>query len=427
MPAVLVVTSAFPPTSDSGVFRTTKFVKHLPSLGWRPLVLHVRPDLHRPRDATLLDEIPGDTPVAEVGTGPLSRICTASAGVLGRPLLRGDGPRFRKATRLGAKLCQQHGAEVIFVSAPPSRLPLLGLSLAEATGLPLVTDFRDPPWQLNSQWRPDPGARKFFERKSAAVYARSARLIVNTEPVRRAMIDELGLPAAKVVYVPNGYDEDDFDAVEADRGPSAGRALRAVSAGAPRSGPELEALVRALEIAGEHPDFRAEFRLQILGACSAPLRRALSTPRIREMVQLRGHVGHRDSVREMVHADLNVVLLPEASSARRVPQKLYQYLRAGRPVLGFLSTGPGQTLIEDSGLGFCYEPRKSDEMARGLLRAFELWQQGWSPSPVSSERLQRFERCNLTRELADVFEAVRDRPNRVRSIGRPDAADSSAA
>ena len=39
MPAVLVLSYYFPPSGGSGVQRVLKFVKHLPVLGWTPVVV----------------------------------------------------------------------------------------------------------------------------------------------------------------------------------------------------------------------------------------------------------------------------------------------------------------------------------------------------------------------------------------------------
>ena len=115
---VLVVTSTFPPTADSGVFRVTKFVKYLPSCGWRPIVLRVHPQRVRPRDDSLLAEIPPEALVAGGGGALGAALASACARITGRPVLRGDWGRLRAAARIGARLCREHPIRLIFLSAP---------------------------------------------------------------------------------------------------------------------------------------------------------------------------------------------------------------------------------------------------------------------------------------------------------------------
>ena len=108
----------------------------------------------------------------------------------------------------------------------------------------------------------------------------------------------------------------------------------------------------------------------------------------------------------MLAADLNVVLCPERTSARRVPQKLYQYLRAGRPVLALMGPGPGRQLVEDLGVGLACDPKDAEPIAAALASSVRRWREGWTPPPIPPERLRRFERRELTRRLAERLDEV---------------------
>jgi glycosyltransferase involved in cell wall biosynthesis len=403
---VLVVTSTFPPTADSGVFRITKFVKYLPSCGWRPIVLRVHPQRTRPRDESLLAEIPPEAIVVRGGGAFRAALGSAAARLTRRPVLRGDWGRFKAATRIGVELCRTHPIELIFLSAPPDRLPVLGLWLQRATGLPLVVDFRDPPWQLNASWRPTSLERAYFDRVARELWDGASRLIANTEPVRQEMIDRYSLPSGKVLFIPNGFDEADFRAVSRDTGPRDPARLLAVSIGAPRPGRELEAFAAALASACQDGNFRARFRLRVHGRRFWFLREALASRGLADLVEFTDHVEHLDAVRAALGADLNVVFFQERTSQRRVPQKLYTYLRAGRPVLAFLGPGPGARIIEETGLGAVCDPLDPQAMADGLRLALERWRQGWQPGPIPQALLDRYERSRLTAALAGVFAEV---------------------
>ena len=62
MKTVLGVAYYFPPGGGAGVQRTVKFVRYLPELGWRPVIVappvQVQTDWS-PEDSTFVDEIAG--------------------------------------------------------------------------------------------------------------------------------------------------------------------------------------------------------------------------------------------------------------------------------------------------------------------------------------------------------------------------------
>ena len=64
MPSVLMIAYHFPPLSgSSGIQRTLRFVQHLPSLGWQPLVLSADPRSYEQTGVDLMAEIPQGTVV----------------------------------------------------------------------------------------------------------------------------------------------------------------------------------------------------------------------------------------------------------------------------------------------------------------------------------------------------------------------------
>jgi glycosyltransferase involved in cell wall biosynthesis len=394
--------------ANPSVYRTTKFAKYLPERGWRPIVLCVRPSRKTvTRDQALVDEISADVLVESVGADPLRPLYKASSGLLGRPGLGADWGRFRNAVQISRRLCRQHQIDAIYVSAPPKRLPILGMWVKRATGLPLINDFRDPPWQLEDGWRPNSNQRAYFEREYAEIFRCSDVLIANTDPVRDAMIARLGIPAARIVTIPNGYDEDDFAGLSAEsKSPDRGT-LQALCAGRMYKDVEVT-FAKALEIAARDPNFRDRFRLRVLGKRTRSERSSL-TDSLSHLVEFRGHVGNREAAAEMLRSDLNLVTCPDRTSALRVPQRLYPYLRAGRPILGLMSQGPASALVENLALGIVCGVKNAKEMAAALRRSFERWQAGWAPPPIPKGQLERFERRRLTGQLAACFDELADR------------------
>src|SRR6185436_1500409 len=75
MKSVVMIVHDFPPEGSAGVYRPLRFVRHLPSEGWRPVVIAGAPDCCQRYDPGLLDLVPKSTEVVRVANpDPWKRI-----------------------------------------------------------------------------------------------------------------------------------------------------------------------------------------------------------------------------------------------------------------------------------------------------------------------------------------------------------------
>ena len=64
MKRILMIAYHFPPLAgSSGIQRTLRFVQHLPSLGWQPLVLSADPRAYEKTSDDLMADVPPSTVV----------------------------------------------------------------------------------------------------------------------------------------------------------------------------------------------------------------------------------------------------------------------------------------------------------------------------------------------------------------------------
>ncbi|MFH1378405.1 MAG: glycosyltransferase [Planctomycetota bacterium] len=399
MKPVLIVTSAYAPLAVGGAYRVIKLVKHLPTFGWKPLVLRVHRNLTGTNDPTLADDIPPEAVVRVVKDYGLRWLTSAAAKLTGYPILRSNAGIFYAAKLIAKRLIAQYDAQAIFLSAPPDRLPALGLTIAEETGLPLITDFRDPPWQINSAWKPTDRERRYYDTLAPQVYSRSSYIIANTDPVRDQMISTLGLPAEKVVVVPNGFDEEDYK--DAPPGPPADRkGMEFFHPGWVRSGPEMPAFLDGVKrfLAAE-PDARQSVRFVFTGKRSSEWRSAVHDAGLSDIIELLGHIPHRQSVHRMCAADVNLIVFPPFTSSTRVPQKTYEYLRAGRPVLALIDEGPARNLLAANDASRVCHPHDSAAIASHLA---DFYRRRQIPTRLPDD-ISRFSRVTIAKSIADLL------------------------
>jgi glycosyltransferase involved in cell wall biosynthesis len=320
MKRLVFVTPYFPPTAGSGVQRGAKSVKYLTRMGWDVRVVTIDPSAWQDHDAELAREVAG-VPVAAVG---LSRIPGVEHTVL-RAL-----PGMRRAL---ARAMREHRPDVVLATTPDYHWVLVAAA-ARRHGVPFALDYPDPwtvlpddfrafrrPTRLKSRlkW----GLAPRVERR---LLARAAFATFATEPIQREYVLSRYLPAARAFVLENGYDEEDFEGVEAEPREGRIRVTHVGSFGGLRS--PLPA-ARAVAYAAERmPGF--ELSLVGTGALgfTPELERILgSTP-----LSISGWVPHPEAVRRILSAG---ILWLDASVRLRSAStgKIFEYLRSGRPIL----------------------------------------------------------------------------------------------
>ena len=428
---LLLVAHHFPPMGGAGVQRALKFARYLGDFGVQVSVL-AGADPAYLQDASLLAELPPDVDVLRVPHRRLlQRVLAhrrgaaapgAAAGTVGpavpaawRDALLGSwaalqwpderGGWARAAFEPGRRRLRDAGIDMVLSTAPPVAAHALARRLARAADLPWVADWRD-------LWADNPGStlpawRRALERRVEAHWLRDAAGVVAVTPAwQQRYARQLG-ERCPVAWIPNGYDEADFAGLPPALPPPRGaRPLRLVHVGSfygPRApAPLLDALGRVLR--GRSPGARA-LRLRLVGAIGSRFDAALAAFDARHpgVVERQPYVPHAQALAEMCAADA-LLLVVGAGDGRRaevvagtLPGKLFEYLRAGPPVLLLGDpAGDAAALLRRHGRGWIADETRPQHIAEALLALCD----GPPPPAPAQPELTRFERRALAGELA---------------------------
>lgn len=429
MTKVLFLAHYFPPLGGAGVQRSAKFVKHLPACGVLPLVL-TGPGKEQsrwtPEDASLLADIPAGVPVH-------------------RAEYPANDPVARRASllALGDRLIREHRPALIFVTMSPFGDAAIAAELARRHGLPWVADLRDP-WALDEfQVHRTAWHRWRLRRRMASALASATSIILNTPEARQQFHAAFPALAGRArVAITNGYDAEEFPATGAAPRQerftivhsgylhtTAGlhqrahawqyRLLGRLEPGVvilPRS---HFYLLRALEAwLRQEPGIAARVRVELVGVPALADEQLVRESPAGRLCTFTGYLPHAECVRRVRAADLLFLPLHRLPPGRRssiVPGKTYEYLATRRPILAAVPEGDARDFLAAAGTARLAAPDDEREILAGLQAAFRDWEQGvdvsarWQPAAV-----ERFERQNLTRQLADelaaVLAAARPRP-----------------
>ncbi len=405
---VLVLAYLFPPAGGGGVQRTVGFVRYLPEFGITPVVVSGSGNDYWARDPSLLDGLAVD--VHRVHPGPGERVRLAGRRLLPRlPRRLFDQAFVPDARVLWAKAALERALTLhtagafgaVYASGPPWSGLSVGARFSRQTGVPLLADFRDP-WSDNPLVPPPRWTRRWHRQLEAEVHARAKVSIASTEGYRRRMVASFGLPAQATDHIPNGFTETDFQPAlpTTDDGP-----LTLGYAGSFYGVHRPDALLDALARVARDGGPRA--RIELFGQTG-------DLPPSSLEIRSHGYVPQRSALEGLSRCHGVFVTVPDVPGAAGcVPQKLYVYLRLGRPVLWCGPEGDAAEILRRAGgCHFILDPGRPDIEGLALWLRETAIRRG--NAGFRREVVERYDRRHLTAQLADHLVSVGSARARVR-------------
>jgi glycosyltransferase involved in cell wall biosynthesis len=417
---VLVIAYYFPPMGLSGVQRTLKFVKYLPTFGWDPTVLTVEPQGYLARDESLLEDLEGKNIRIERTNQAGPARALARKGVVQLPpewsrklLSRLSDSVFIPDNKIGWKSAAVRKAlalhaetpfDLIFATAPPFTALLVGREVKAQLNRPLVFDYRDPWVEYPFRFYPTPFHKLAHAGLERRALKASSHVVTTNRKVKELLIRRHGfLGYNDIDIIPQGYDPEDFNGVTPPP-PQAGRIrkMRVTYAGVFWEDRVPDYFLRALqEIFTEQPRLRGRIVAEFVGAFREGNRRLVRRLGLHDAVEVMGYLSHKETVRRLVAADVLWMIVGDDLGS---PGKTYEYIGARKPILGCAPEGfIRQTILEAGGTVTAPDDvRGIKEALLAFYGQFEQHQMGGPPEEV----VRRYNRVTLTNALVKIFETL---------------------
>lgn len=344
----------FPPVAmSSGHLRTLGFVRHLPELGWEPVVLSANRAAFPCSDIANNQLIPENCRVHRAFALDTRRhlgIAGKYPGILAQP----DRwiSWWPAAVWQGMRLIRRHRIRAIWSTYPIMTAHCIADSLSRMAGLPWVADFRDPVASSAS------AANKFAvsaqRRCEERVLNRATKVVFTTPSAMQDYATRYtsAFRDRRLAVIPNGYDESAYSSFPAGSRRQPGRPLRLVHSGllypdGRNPVPFFNALAR-LKSAGIFSEDDLEIVLRASGSedLYAEEIRRLGLAR---MITLAPPITNREALIEQANADA-LLLFQGAMFDRQIPAKAYEYLRIGHPIFAMVGeNGDTAALLRETG------------------------------------------------------------------------------
>ncbi len=300
-----------------------------------------------------------------------------------------------KAVRTGTRLIAEDPVDVIVSSFGPPAAHAIGARLKRRfPEVRWVADYRDP-WTFRDDFTLR-GLTGYLERRRerGSVGRHADLLICVSNPLAE---QTRRFTATPVIVMENGFDPEGQPALaEAVPDPlrASWGAVTLVYTGtlhADQQDPTLllQAVARLASAGGDAAD---RLRVLFFGERHAGLQQRIDAAGVGRQVRLSGYVDHATALWAQRHASALLLFEDQASAARGVLRgKMFEYLQAGRPILGVgftADTEVGRILVE-AGVGtVCgVDQERIRRYLEDLLAHGEL--AGFAPAPAVLERFHR--------------------------------------
>ncbi len=439
----LMVAYYFPPLSGSGVFRSIKFVKNLPDLGWIPTVISTDtpPDGWNFRDDSMTDEIPECADVHRIpdyiSTGrktelsnkdiqpalnllvdvfkedidaidSIKQLCRTNEGLLS--LLNFPCSCLIWACDVINYIEQNLSLDkydIIYTTSGPSSSHLIGYYFKKKYNIPWVADYRDA-WTNNPYFHFDSAnLMHVLLRKMEGILLQTAdhNITISTR-----LIDEynkeFNVENNRISCITNGFDENDFEEITETH-------IKNSKFTITYSGllyteqrnvePVLIALSKLIE-SGKID--RNKITLQIIGTTDKEHNNFVSGKYgLSDILKQEGYVSHEKALRYNIDSDMLLLLVGDEDRFKSVyTGKVFDYLRSGKPILALApKDGDVDELLNFTNHGKVFYSYDNEEIQKYILKKYELWLSSDKNTFELSTNIYLYERKYLTMKLADIF------------------------
>lgn len=416
----------FPPSGAGGVQRSLKMAKYLSMLGTRVTVLTPKPISYLAYDESLLSELPKQVRIVRTSSADPARLLKVISEVMKR---RTSSPKkqFKKTRGVtGARLFQKlkwwfaipdaevlwlpfafpaagrlisfDKVNVIYSTSPPVSSHLLAMQLKARYRLPWIADFRDL-WADHYDFKNRPLInRTIIKDMEKAVFINADRIICNTRGMQELYENKYPFAKNRLVYIPNGFDENDFadlTATKTDDGK-----LHLVHMGTLRGRRSLATIFAAIKTAMEQGGIGSSWVFDQVGSYHEFLVQGSEELGIGDQVRMHGNLSHTEALKMAAGADALLLLISNDEGSLLVPAKLYEYLRLGKSIVVLAPPGEAEKIAREYGHARVFTPDDAQGLAEWLMQGKPI------EKALNRDGIEFFERANLAHLLQDLVRGV---------------------
>jgi len=398
MRKVLLIAQEYPPAKGAGVERTFALSRDLQDFGWQPIVLTMKPRAYDMFDTSRKiphDLVPYVFRAFSFNAARDFSLAGKYPGILSIPDRWSSW--FFDGYRTGYNLISQYQPQLIWSTFPVATSHLIALFLKKRSGLPWVCDFRDPmPFHYSKCLSLQKKAFQWIDARS--VQQADASVFV-TNHMKQLYAKSYPNFTKKFHIIENGYNEENYKNIKIEEKKPDGffRMLHSGTISEERRNPRV--VFDALKILKQESKISSDRFVFIFRGVNNPeyFEKLADMSDVSDLIQFLPDTDYANSLQEMFTVDALVAIQGEIYK-NQIPGKIYEYIRAKKPILAISST--------DSAVG-------------QFIEQFEFGLVGNSPAAIAEHiekimngslrvecEVERFSRYSRAKEFAKLFDSL---------------------
>lgn len=437
---VLMVAYIFPPIGGGGVQRTLKFVKYLKEFGWLPTVITVGNDFHyEEKDKSLELEVPKNVRIIRIdhkyfNSEQLSRSQVQQIVNLIYGLVD-DDIIHEFVSRIEANNCSNRQLimtpdiyigwvnsvlneieslidfkkiKVIYTTSYPYSTHLIGFYLKKKYNIPWVADFRDE-WTNHSYSELVYKNNSFkykLERQMEERILNESDIILNVTPIsKNNYINNFNVPESKIKVITNGYDEVNFkNLYKLDTKKFIITHIGSMYLNR-LPNPVIQSINKLID---EGYINKNSIEIKLIGKVQVDIINELKKIDKYNLIKILGYMEHERSLNEGFNSSVLLLPIGEGEKFKLVyTGKVFEYLRLQNPILALSPKGSiVEELLKDTGCGKSFEYTDLNGIEKYIKEIYVKWQHKELLNKPDINKIKKYERRNLTRSLANIFDEI---------------------
>jgi glycosyl transferase family 4/glycosyl transferase family 1 len=443
---ILFIAMEFVPLNLGGVFRPLRFVNSLYKNGIQPIIITFADDPHLRKvhsrfDYGLMEKLDKGIEIYRIPLDDISEYYNTGFKRF-RNIWFNTSDNFLNAWEKNLyrelpAIIAKHRPRAIFVTCPPFSAATLGARISKQYDIPLILDMRDAWAQV---WLPSGTYLHYLRKRNAERKAfEQASAVITVTPRLKTMFEETHrhIPARKYNLIYNGYDfELPASLSVGAEGIAEKGAINIGYVGAFYYDPELRNRVllpwwkrsghrmlqyspikedwlyrspyfffKALaDLFDRRPEWRSKIFFHHIGDTPEWLTPMAEELGVKENIVLHGFQVHEKTLELQQSFDLLLATSEKVIGNEHycLPSKLFTYLRAGKPVLGFVTPGIQHDFISKSNMGPICDPDDPGAASRTIEKIVE---DGYRTA-LDIEYLHQFSNTVATGQLVETVRRI---------------------
>ena len=444
MKKALIISLAFPPIPNVGVFRITKFCKYLPQAGWQPSVLTQKArEFYEGTDWTPMEEISKDIRIIRTPnlqpfywwdhrsaknnkeysvSSARAAHAVISSSISIKKSLKSIIQIFRKMITVpdermasipqaflpALKHIRKEKIDVIFSSSPSPTNHILGYLLSFFTGLPHVPDFRDL-WTLNEVYSKR-GLPQFLKKYDQfwekMILNHSRRTIVVNRTLKRQLLEAYPeICKNKIDYIYNGFDEDDFKKIKYSEAKN--DCFTIIYAGSVYGHRSPEFFFEALlNWVNNNDILHKKVRVIFYGSADTEYDKMIKELGLEKIVSFHPRVTKNEIMQILFNADLSLLIHGFSKlTASSTSTKLFEYMATGKPILAMMPESEASEILKKHTQSCVVSSPDIGKVVRFLDEQYKQWEKK-KPASRFGYIPPEFSRKGQAEKLGAIFDKV---------------------